>query len=195
MLPSSIGRLTNLKRLNLEYTKRLLNLPEDVRDLTNLNKLNLQDSGIMSLPSSIGRLTNLKDLNLCRTTRLANLPVEILNLANLRCHFHDNYSTIGEESRVCTLCPIAKKLCYARAHKKAMSRTGLGVADNGSIRMSSKMWPLVLRNAKRAFKHRYNIYLELEQPDAIYQLICDGRESFIGVLLNRDSNRNLGPTI
>ncbi len=82
-LPSSIGRLRNLKELNLNSTIHLRTLPEEIGDLSSLVRLSLHYSRIMSLPPSIGRLKNLQKLVLASTSRLRSLPDEIGNLSNL----------------------------------------------------------------------------------------------------------------
>jgi hypothetical protein len=83
-LPSSIGRLQNLKCLNLSCTERLSNLPEEIGNLASLERLNLQDSHIASLPPSIGQLQNLKTLDL-QGSHIKSLPPSIGRLQNLKC--------------------------------------------------------------------------------------------------------------
>eukprot|EP00533_Pseudo-nitzschia_delicatissima_P010098 CAMPEP_0116079300 /NCGR_PEP_ID=MMETSP0327-20121206/1068_1 /TAXON_ID=44447 /ORGANISM="Pseudo-nitzschia delicatissima, Strain B596" /LENGTH=578 /DNA_ID=CAMNT_0003569915 /DNA_START=260 /DNA_END=1997 /DNA_ORIENTATION=- len=83
-LPPSIGRLQNLKYLDLSNTSYLSNLPEEIGDLSSLKRLDLTKSSITTLPPSIGRLKNL-DILLCSTQGyLTSLPEEIGNLASLK---------------------------------------------------------------------------------------------------------------
>ena len=79
-LPSSIGKLLNLKELNLAETEKLLTLPNAIGNLTNLHKPTCSDSGIASIPKPIG---NLKNLDLCYTAKLQSIPSMIGNLVNL----------------------------------------------------------------------------------------------------------------
>lgn len=85
-LPSSIGRLTNLRRLFLtgKRCRGLRWLPSSIGDLKSLEHLSLRDSGIYFLPSSIGKLKKLRVLDLVNTKHLSALPHEIWNLTNLR---------------------------------------------------------------------------------------------------------------
>jgi Leucine-rich repeat (LRR) protein len=83
LLPPSIGKLQNLKYLDLSWTNDLLRLPEEIGNLANLNKLCLSIARITMLPPSIGQLQNLKILDLSFTFHLLTLPEEIGNLTNL----------------------------------------------------------------------------------------------------------------
>ncbi len=81
-LPSSIGNLKKLKKLDL-YAARLQFLPNEIGNLTCLEVLNLEYSFVRSLPQSIGNLKNLKYLNLSRMHARIALPNEIGNLISL----------------------------------------------------------------------------------------------------------------
>ena len=60
-LPPEVGRLTNLRRLDLGGN-RLTSLPPEVGRLTNLQELDLGGNRLTSLPPEVGRLTNLRRL-------------------------------------------------------------------------------------------------------------------------------------
>ena len=64
--PKILIGLTNLKVLNLAYTKHLRHLPDEVGDLVNLQRLCLQYSGLLSLPGYpiLKKLTKLEQLDL-----------------------------------------------------------------------------------------------------------------------------------
>jgi internalin A len=80
-LPSEIGQLINLEKLNLRYNQ-LTSLPREIGKLTNLNFLYLYGNKLVSLPSEIGQLVNLKILNV-NGNKLISLPKEIGQLINL----------------------------------------------------------------------------------------------------------------
>jgi hypothetical protein len=82
-LPTYIGKLQNLKEIDLSRTGKLKNLPEEIGNLSNLNKFELCFSKIRSLPTSIGKLQNLKEIDLSGTSQLENLPEEFGNLSSL----------------------------------------------------------------------------------------------------------------
>lgn len=66
-LPPEIGRLKNLKTLNLgirygkekTYKNQLYELPAEIGQLTNLQRLDFSGNRLVSLPESIGKLINL----------------------------------------------------------------------------------------------------------------------------------------
>ena len=82
-LPKHIGRLRNLKDLDLSFTKWLRELPEEIGDLCSLEKLNLSHSDIRHLPSSMGRLQNLKELDISSMHLIKPLVVELGQLRSL----------------------------------------------------------------------------------------------------------------
>nr|POE55445.1 isoform 1 of protein suppressor of npr1-1, constitutive 1 [Quercus suber] len=108
VLPSSIGRLTALRNLNLGDCKNLLchpsnicslkmlkclhlsgssklvNLPENLGNLEGLFHLSLKGTVIEVMPSSVGRLTALSHLNLSNCKNLLCLPSSICSLKMLK---------------------------------------------------------------------------------------------------------------
>ncbi|KAF8017506.1 hypothetical protein BT93_H2626 [Corymbia citriodora subsp. variegata] len=83
VLPSSIGRLKNLKHLLLFKCEKLLELPNSIGELESLVKPDLSFSGISVLPDSIGRLKSLKHLLLSNCKKLLELPDSIGELESL----------------------------------------------------------------------------------------------------------------
>ena len=81
-LPSEIGKLKNLKSLNLMKAYSLEKLPPEIGELEQLIDLNLCMSDIKYLPPEIGKLKNLRYLNL-NNTPLKELPNEIGGLKSL----------------------------------------------------------------------------------------------------------------
>jgi len=67
-LPSSVGKLSNLKILDLSYAENLKSLPDAIRNLSRLEELFLDESSCPTFPSVIGNLKNLQVLtcNWCR---------------------------------------------------------------------------------------------------------------------------------
>lgn len=61
-LPSSIARLTNLKRF-IAFNNRMHYLPADFGGLTNLEVLNLESNELNALPDTLGLCANLADIN------------------------------------------------------------------------------------------------------------------------------------
>mmetsp|Transcript_5141 Transcript_5141/g.12273 ORF Transcript_5141/g.12273 Transcript_5141/m.12273 type:complete len:406 (+) Transcript_5141:57-1274(+) len=176
-LPTSIGGCQALQELFLCRIEQLTSLPNEIGNLTNLTHLNLQGSGITSLPPSIGQLRNLEGLDLRDTEQLKCYPQEMGDLGNL-------VRLTLCESGVTSLPPSIE---YALACKRFRSRAA-------THSMTTMGWPLLLETAKKAFrpygpKHMTSI-LGLDQPDAIYCVLADYRESFLEMLIHRNDKRN-----
>ncbi len=80
-LPESIGRLTQLKELNLNHVGIAV-LPRSIGALKQLEVLGLGFNPLSRLPDEICQLTNLKELEFSQTD-LKSLPPEIGNLSQL----------------------------------------------------------------------------------------------------------------
>lgn len=81
-LPDAIGRLSNLKLLELSGNK-LVNFPETLKELIKLEWVNLSDNHLTSLPNVITKVPNLDFLDLSNN-RLSTLPEAIVEMKNLR---------------------------------------------------------------------------------------------------------------
>lgn len=81
-LPASIGKLINLKELNLGANNST-SLPKWIGKLKKLHKLKLGGNKFTSIPASIGNLTKLEELHL-DGNELKQLPKSIGNLINLK---------------------------------------------------------------------------------------------------------------
>ena len=81
-LPSEIGQLTRLQRLDLSGNA-LWTLPSEIGQLTQLQSLDLSHSGLRTLPAEIGQLTQLQSLDLSHNG-LRTLPSEIGQLTQLQ---------------------------------------------------------------------------------------------------------------
>ncbi|CAN7056767.1 unnamed protein product, partial [Brassica oleracea var. botrytis] len=80
----SLQLLSNLKRMDLSYSRRLKELP-DLSPATNLYDLDLSYcSSLVKLPSSIGNAINLNKLDLSHCSSFVELPFSIGNAINLQ---------------------------------------------------------------------------------------------------------------
>jgi internalin A len=82
VLPSAIGRMSNLKTLVLNKN-RLSVLPKELFDLENLEELHIENNDLSVIPGDIERLKNLKRLSLS-SNKLTSLPAQIGNLPHLQ---------------------------------------------------------------------------------------------------------------
>ena len=172
-LPPSIGRLRSLKELDIGDTRNLTNLPEEIGNLGSLIKFSLNESAIRSLPPSIGRLRSLKVLYLNRTKQLYGLPEEIGNLGSL-------INLVLCDSAIRSL-PYS--INYALSCKVPI----------GTHLFSAKVLPVILENATRAFRSKIRcnttIQNRLKPHDAIYHVLLDYNDWFVGILANRNKQR------
>jgi Leucine-rich repeat (LRR) protein len=203
-LPTYIGQLENLKELDLSSTRNLSSLPEEIGNLTNLQILSLHESGMSLLPAHgylLGRLKSLRQFSVFRSKAVPeNIPGDCLLMLLEQCPFLGFLGNAmdGKDTSK-TRTPVEKKIWYAMARNRARCRTCFGTANP----MSPKLWPLVLTYATaiRAFDRYvdgcYGYYrwqnvrgtrIILAQHDAIYQLLVCGRESFVGILLQRKAD-------
>jgi hypothetical protein len=239
-LPPSIGRLQNLKDLDLKSTEYLSNLPEETGDLTSLTKLNLSFVWITSFPPSIGRLQNLEYLDLSYTKCLSSLPEEIGNITNLEDlnlsnsgikWLHDSFERLkgllylniagtkitepqGEDQNEFLMRLVQRhqflsslgigilkgreNLNYSLACNRARFHAKFWITDDSIS--TPKLFPLMLKHATRAFNKyparttpdlkgygRHFYEYPIEEPDAMYWFLLNGRESFINALLDRNT--------
>jgi len=81
-LPSSIGKLSRLTKLDLYYSK-VAALPDEIGACQSLHAIEARSSALKALPESIGRLGALHTLDLYNT-KLKKLPRSLGALENLR---------------------------------------------------------------------------------------------------------------
>jgi hypothetical protein len=211
-LPPSIGQLQNLEELWLCRTTNLQKLPEEIGGLIGLKRLLLNGSSITSLPPSFGQLQNLEWLLLSptvlnctgRSTSLmylyvdVSVPLQVNELDKILLKVVQDCKVLGYIQIISgNLVTVNIKVGFSLACNRARSRTSFGMHGKVSIQATHKLWPLVLKNATRAFRDyppRYDFlydrvnYFEYEitNHDAIYHLLLDGMESLIGILLGRN---------
>lgn len=83
MVPSSIGRLTNLTEIRVSKTL-ITDFPESIGNLTKLSELSFMETELMAIPLSIEKLSNLQKLKITHTPFLTNIPEEIGKLKSLK---------------------------------------------------------------------------------------------------------------
>ena len=84
-IPSALGNLTNLERLNLWGNQLSGPIPSELGNLTNLERLSLWGNQLSgSIPSELGNLANLQALSLDSNQLSGSIPSELANLDNLR---------------------------------------------------------------------------------------------------------------
>jgi hypothetical protein len=81
-LPSGIGNLRNLRKLDIRYCG-LTELPQEIGNLKNLETLQMWGNGLIELPSSITELVNLKELYL-KNNKLTGIPYNMIKMNNLK---------------------------------------------------------------------------------------------------------------
>lgn len=82
-LPESIGKLTKLKILNLQYNNFEGTIPSSMKDLTALTELNLYNNQFSGeLPAFVGEFTNLRSLD-CSYNQFTSIPNAYSKLQSL----------------------------------------------------------------------------------------------------------------
>ncbi len=204
-LPPSIGRLKNLKVLDIGFTTKMNSLPEEIGDLSKLKILGLSHSGITlePLPEFLGNLKGLMRLDVfrhmvyhrdCEFCNLLRLQKDSLLMLTQRCKLLGSLCLSTHSDLMGFESPLVGRVRYALACNRARCRTKLGIKQ-----FNPSMWPFVLHSATHAYDNytfggddsiRTSAYKSEEknyisQANAIYQLLVDGRESFVRVIVNR----------
>jgi len=81
-LPPSIGNLTSLRKLYIEFNK-LTTLPQSISNLQSLEQLQLNSNKYTAIPESITSLQSLKELYM-NNNRITSIPDSIKNLKMLK---------------------------------------------------------------------------------------------------------------
>ena len=176
----------DLKKISTQYLK--------VLELTNLSW-----EEIVSLPDSIGMFAGLMHLDLGKIFIPNNLKEKLKDLLLVlpqRCPFL-GFLDINNIIRRAT--EGHEKLLFALTCNRIRFRMQFGTTDKDCIPTMAKMWPLVICNAPRAFDwypetrdegyYGYIDSLTISKTDAIYQLLLNCSESFIGILHHRSQHK------
>jgi Leucine-rich repeat (LRR) protein len=84
ILPLSLGNLTDLVELSLQFNQLNGSIPPELGNLTNLDGLSLSDNQLSgSIPPELGNLTNLDGLSLYNNQLSGSIPPEIGKLTGL----------------------------------------------------------------------------------------------------------------
>ncbi len=84
-IPSDLGNLTNLRRLELVKGQLSGAIPPELGSLTNLTSLELWENELTGeIPAELGSLTNLTSLGLSDNRLTGEIPAELGSLTNLR---------------------------------------------------------------------------------------------------------------
>ena len=94
-IPPELGRLSNLERLELQRNELAGPIPPELGRLSNLERLELQYNALTGpIPSELGGLVNLERLELNRNGLTGPIPPELGRLSNLeRLYLRDNALT------------------------------------------------------------------------------------------------------
>jgi len=183
-LPPSIGLLRDLECLHLANTSELTTLPEEIGNLCSLKELDLDNSSVISLPNSMRHLTGLLYLSI-RNTRI--------------CQQAEYLSTLVDQLPLLTSLRLnngphswMEKLNW----KLACNRATYQIQTTAGIFGTPKLLPHILSQATALYKTyppcesktKGRQTYTMSEPDAIYDLLVRGRESFVEVLIHRNKD-------
>ncbi|MEN8218853.1 MAG: Calx-beta domain-containing protein, partial [Pseudomonadota bacterium] len=95
-IPTEMGNLSNLTRLDLGDNSLTGSIPTEMGNLTNLTELSLSDNSLTgSIPTEMGNLTNLTELSLSDNSLTGTIPTEMGNLTNLGSLYLGNNQLTG----------------------------------------------------------------------------------------------------
>ena len=139
------------------------------------------------MPESMRRLASLEclylfcsrwietDINSLDATKCKFLSL-LLQHCSLLCKLTMNTDNFQKAIKNAT--PYQEKLLYDLACNRSRHRSRFGIPGAKSIHVMPKLWPHLLNRAASSFEWNF-----VASPDAIYQLLLDGRESFVRTLL------------
>lgn len=159
ILPSFIGKFTNLKELYLD-DNFLNKIPSDIGKLSRLEILDLCTNWLSELPREIGNLSNLRVLRLC-DSGIGQLPEELYNLTKLETLELRRLNAYEKESGA----SIAKSFVISPNIGKLTNLKKLNLRDNQSLKLPPEI--SLLQNLK-ILNLGYNNFEEL--PGVISQL-------------------------
>lgn len=153
-LPKEIGQLKHLKMIRLCLTE-LSAIPKEIGNLSELTTLWICCNELTEIPKEIGKLKNLQDLDI-HSNNIVELPNEICDLTSLRtlnvsyCELQRLPENIGNLKKLVSLNLFGDKLKYLpKSIIKLDNLTYLNVYDNFKLSESYKSYlPVLLKNKK-----------------------------------------------
>lgn len=113
-LPASLGKLKNLKRLELSFNPISGTIPAELGNLENLEFLALNGTEIQGrIPSELGNLSHLKQLHLSSNKLTGNVPENLGNLSEIEVFNVFDNKLYGKLPIQLARCPNLKQLMVA----------------------------------------------------------------------------------
>ncbi|WP_119343026.1 leucine-rich repeat domain-containing protein [Facilibium subflavum] len=129
LLPTTIGQLKELEKLNLNDCK-LKGLPDEIGHLTKLKRLQASNNKIENLPESVKNLTQLEKLELTKN-KLSSLPIGIENLQSLITLTLAQNKFVSLPESIYQL----QKLTYLYLSRNQLEALPNGISQLGKLRM------------------------------------------------------------
>ena len=202
-LTPAIGRLQNLEFLDITDMESLSELPKEIWTLARLKTLMLCVSKNKFLAGGWGRdikrLPKLESLFLYDIEKLSDLPKEILNLKTLKRLDLSGRGINKAVTQTAIMVHGCPSLVTLGDMEEELNKGELGYAlacnRAKQWKFRAPLWPLALAKAIRAFYAAYYNEYDIQQPDAIFQLLLLNRESFLGIFINRDNTKRPAASI
>ena len=190
-LPPSIGKLKNLKYLDLENTE-IISLPDEIGDAANLEVIDIGRTQVRKLPSSVTNLKKLRRLHLSHeilkkhnASEFQMISKLINDLPQLGCLGYRHGFLYEPET------PETLSFAYTLLRNRARTRMNSFNSGEGGASFPVAAWPFALHQAMKLFRPYANgkddgTYIEecwcceqnlirklTTQSDAIYQLLVN----------------------
>jgi len=207
-LPEEIGNLARLERLHMARSS-IKSLPQSFLRLTNLIYLDAEEfKGSLADMEYLPKNLILLDLSMTKTSELSLLPNALAKLKRLRfLELNDLSTPLCKEHRdilleVVRRCPslgLVGVTEYDEKGKQERQHLEMFVARNRArSRVRSPtlpVWPFVMKSSVRAYDWYQNPFLPMSsgydepfaisQPDALYALLLDHLDFFLGIARRR----------
>lgn len=132
-LPSSLGQLQSLRKLELSFNPITGNLPESIGNLANLEFLACNGTDLEgSIPASIGKLSQLKELHLSSNRLSGTIPENLGNLAAIEVFNVFDNNLNGALPKSLAKCRNLRQLMVAENHFTNPEDFSIVVLSNGS---------------------------------------------------------------
>lgn len=174
-LPSSIGKLKSLKRLDVDGTA-INSLPDEIGDAINLEKLDVGNTSMSTHPSTLTNLKKLRRLHLSHEILRDQTSLRFKMIANLINHLPQlgclGYPhSFGYDPST----PEPLSFAYKLLHNRVRTRLNSLNSTEGEGSLPLAAWPLAFQQAKKLFRpYGYQGEVDIDKSSHSKCWCCQG---------------------